>query len=507
MAEKLPVIIDNRGENKVLNALKRLLPNLQRMDVATGVFEVGSFLLLEGLWQDLERIRILMGDETARRTKREIVQAMLQTSNDSIEREKEHDDALTGLPAVRNAIAKKSIMLRTYSKSKFHAKSYLMESKEASPVDFAIVGSSNFTRPGLTENLELNLFSTDQAHIEGLRNWYNELWKEGEDVSPEVLKVIEPHLKEYDSFIVYAKALYEFFAGREKTQDEWELSESVLYPKLSQYQRDGYHRALQIVEQWNGALICDGVGLGKTYIGLMLLERCIHNNERVLLIVPKSAEESVWMSNGRTPNLDPKFVEQFAKNIGLEFITDGKGDPEKTFGPEEIFNYIYAVFHSPAYRSWYAEFLKRDFPQVPITSNIEIFRTLCNHGGELVSLHLMESDKLNDHITTFPVSGDNTVTKVGERKKQLAEVKNGKGRLFINKTQYFGGLPEEVWNFHIGGYQVCYKWLYDRKKAGRKLSAEDIEHYHKIVVAINETIKIMKQIDETIDTHNGWPIQ
>ena len=77
MAEKLPVIIDNRGENKVLHALQRLLPNLQRMDVATGVFEVGSFLLLEGLWQDLERIRILMGDETTRRTKREIVQAMV----------------------------------------------------------------------------------------------------------------------------------------------------------------------------------------------------------------------------------------------------------------------------------------------------------------------------------------------------------------------------------------------------------------------------------------------
>lgn len=94
MAEKLPVIIDNRGENKVLNAFKRLLPNLQRMDIATGVFEVGSFLLLEGLWQDLERIRILMGDETTRRTKREIVKALLQASNDSIEREKEHDNAL-----------------------------------------------------------------------------------------------------------------------------------------------------------------------------------------------------------------------------------------------------------------------------------------------------------------------------------------------------------------------------------------------------------------------------
>ena len=221
MAEKLPVIIDNRGDNKVLHALQRLLPNLQRMDIATGVFEIGSFLLLEGLWQDLERIRILMGDETTRRTKREIIQALLQISNDSIEREKERDDALTGLAAVREAIAAKQIEMKIYSKAKFHAKSYLMESKETSPVDFAIVGSSNFTKPGLTENVELNLFSTDQAHIENLRDWYNELWKEGEEVREEILKVIEPHLKEYDPFTIYTKALYEFFAGKEKTQDDW----------------------------------------------------------------------------------------------------------------------------------------------------------------------------------------------------------------------------------------------------------------------------------------------
>ncbi len=172
-----------------------------------------------------------------------------------------------------------------------------MESKEASPVDFAIVGSSNFTRPGLTQNLELNLFSTDQAHIEGLKKWYSELWKESEDINPEVLKVIEPHLKKYNPFTVYAKALYEFFAGREKTQDAWELTESVLYPKLSQYQKDGYHQALHIADRWGGALVCDGVGLGKTFIGLMILERCLHEDKRILLIVPKSAEESVWRAN------------------------------------------------------------------------------------------------------------------------------------------------------------------------------------------------------------------
>lgn len=209
---------------------------------------------------------------------------------------------------------------------------------------------------------------------------------------------------------------------------------------------------------------------------------------------------------GRTPNLDKKFVDKFADSVGLEFISDSKGDLKKSFGTDNIFNYIYAVFHSPIYRERYAEFLKMDFPRVPLTGNTDLLRELCILGEKLVSLHLMESDKLKSHITTFPISGENTVIKVGETKKKLKDVKNGKGKLFINKTQYFDGLPEEVWNFHIGGYQVCYKWLADRKKAGRKLSADDIKHYHKIVVAINETIKIMKQIDEVIDAHGGWPM-
>ena len=117
----------------------------------------------------------------------------------------------------------------------------------------------------------------------------------------------------------------------------------------------------------------------------------------------------------------------------------------------------------------------------------------------------MESGKLNDFITTFPVEGENAITKVGERGKTLKDVRDGKGKLFINTTQYFDGLPEKVWNFHIGGYQVCYKWLADRKKAGRRLSPEDITHYHKIVVALNETIRIMAEIDKIIDAHGGWP--
>ena len=327
MAEKLPVILDNRGNNSVLNALRKLLPSLQKIDIATGVFEVGSLLQFEGLWQQVPQIRIIMGNETGKTTQKVIVQGLLDKSDDSIESEKERDDALTGLPAIRDAITNEQISLKTFSEAKFHAKAYLMDAKEPSPVDFAIIGSSNFTKPGLCENIELNLFTTDQAHIAGLREWYNELWAEGEEVNAELLKVIERHLLEHPPFTIYAKALYEFFAGREKPQDDWELSESAIYSKLSQYQKDGYHRAMQIADRWKGALICDGVGLGKTFIGLMILEKCIHDKKRVLMVVPKSTEESVWQANVKRylkSKYDIFFEEQFKIRRHTDFGREGR---------------------------------------------------------------------------------------------------------------------------------------------------------------------------------------
>ena len=262
----------------------------------------------------------------------------------------------------------------------------------------------------------------------------------------------------------------------------------------------------------------EGVAWSLVGISNRIIESCAISNKTKeinyllpLYLYPVEGELNFTVSDwpagkkGRTPNLDKGFVDGFAVELGLEFVSDGRGNLEKTFGPEDIFSYIYAVFHSPGYRSRYAEFLKRDFPRIPVTSKKQLFKQLCTHGKKLIALHLMESDKLNNHITAFPVKGDNAVTKVGEKGKTLADVKNGKGKLYINKTQYFDGLPEEVWNFKIGSYQVCHKWLADRKKAKRKLSAEDIEHYQRIVVALSETIKIMKQIDKTIDTHGGWP--
>ncbi len=199
----------------------------------------------------------------------------------------------------------------------------------------------------------------------------------------------------------------------------------------------------------------------------------------------------------RKPNLAPQFVEAVAEALGLHFIQDGRGDLTETFGPEDVFNYAYAVFHSPTYRERYAEFLKRDFPRLPLTTDLTLFSELTQWGEELVSLHLMRSPYFDNPFTTFPMSGSNVM----EKAKYAPE----EDRVYINKEkQYFDNVPEETWNFRVGGYQVLDKWLKDRK--GRVLSSEDIEHYRKVVAALHETRQIMQEVDEVIEAHGGWPL-
>ena len=197
---------------------------------------------------------------------------------------------------------------------------------------------------------------------------------------------------------------------------------------------------------------------------------------------------------GRRPNLEPKFVEEVAGRLGLSFVSDGLGDLQETFGPEDVFHYIYGVLHSPTYRVRYAEFLKTDFPRVPLTSDRKLFAGLAAKGAELVGLHLMESKALDALITKWPIAGSDMVEKVRYEEKGR--------RVWINGTQYFEGVPPEVWGFHVGGYRVCERWLKYRK--GRKLSWDDVQHYQRVVVALAETIRLMGEIDALIP---GWPLE
>lgn len=184
----------------------------------------------------------------------------------------------------------------------------------------------------------------------------------------------------------------------------------------------------------------------------------------------------------RVPNLNMEIVNEIAKGLGLTF-TNEKEDTPNTFAPIDLLDYIYAVLHSPTYREKYKEFLKIDFPRVPYPTDANKFWSLVKLGGELRQIHLLESPIVEKYITGYPEDGDNVVTK--------PTYKNG--HVYINDTQYFSNVPEVAWNFFIGGYQPAQKWLKDRKD--RELSYEDILHYQKIIVALSETNKIMKEID------------
>jgi len=183
---------------------------------------------------------------------------------------------------------------------------------------------------------------------------------------------------------------------------------------------------------------------------------------------------------------------------GWEFTPSHKL-PSKNgeFAPIDILDYIYAVLHSPTYREKYKEFLKIDFPRVPYPNDAETFWQLVKLGGEIRQIHLLESPKVEEYITGYPIDGDNTITtKIGKKDWEITDKENQLGRIWINSEQYFENIPLTAWEFYIGGYQPAQKWLKDRK--GRTLNFEDILHYQKIIVALTETDRLMKEIDKTI---------
>lgn len=291
-------IVDNSNEDwKVLRYLHDWCQISKSIDIATGYFEIGSLLALQDEWQKVDHIRILMGDEVSRRTKNAFTAGLEQVKHRldlSLETEKEKNGFLTGVPGIVEAIRSGKITCRVYRKDKFHAKAYITHARMDVIGSSALVGSANFTYPGLTENIELNVQITGQP-VTVLQEWYEEHWAEAEDVSAEILKTIERHTQEYLPFDVYTKALHEFFRGHEMTAGEWDETSSKMFPKLDRYQKEAYWSLMKIARQHGGGFLCDGVGLGKTFVGLMLIERLVlHEGKRVVLFAPKAAKEAVW---------------------------------------------------------------------------------------------------------------------------------------------------------------------------------------------------------------------
>ncbi len=188
---------------------------------------------------------------------------------------------------------------------------------------------------------------------------------------------------------------------------------------------------------------------------------------------------------------DPRAYQERRANIDSRIQSVLKDAHGETLTPEDIFRYIYAVLYAPSYREKYAESLRREFPRVPFTSDRELFAEIASLGARLTELHLLTSPELDAPTCRFPVQGEMNVAKT---KAQGFRYDPNTQRMYINKTQFFGPISEEIYRYRIGGYQVCEKWLKDRKD--RRLKLEDIQTYCRIVTAIGHTIRIQEQLDD-----------
>lgn len=300
-------IVDNSTEEQsVKQYLMDWCDVSKQMDIATGYLEIGGLLALDSHWQKVDKLRIILGNEVTKRTKDvidEVVNSLLKGVKDSIDKEHEKNEFLIGVPAIIDAMKSGKIECKVFDKSKFHAKAYITYFKDEYknqfinamnvPSGYALVGSSNFTRAGLTQNIELNIQNSDS--VDQLQEWFEKHWQMGLDITEAVLEVMEKQCKEYSPYDVYMRSMYEFFKSREETISEWENHDSVIYKGLSQYQRDGYNSLIEIANHYSGAFLCDGVGLGKTYVGMMLIERFVKKERKnVVLMVPAAARISVW---------------------------------------------------------------------------------------------------------------------------------------------------------------------------------------------------------------------
>ena len=191
----------------------------------------------------------------------------------------------------------------------------------------------------------------------------------------------------------------------------------------------------------------------------------------------------------RQPNINPKLIAALARAYGREPA------------PEEIFHYVYAILYAPAYREKYAVFLRTDFPRIPFAADGALFAEIAVLGKRLTDLHLLRAHELDSPICRFEGDGDRRVGK-GEREGLHYDADDK--RVHINPGQAFAPVPQDVWEYRVGGYQVCEKWLKDRRE--RRLDLDDIRTYCRIVTALKLTIDVQREIDALYSEAEDSPL-
>lgn len=287
----LSSIIDNLGDNTLLRALERRTENGIELCIATAFFSLDALNLLGPKLKKYSKIRLLFGDDASPKQRVKLLQALRERSDVDLLKQRDQDVTLEGLRHAAEVIANGCFEARCYTKQKFHAKAYLV-AQEPHPPLMGVLGSGNFTRPGLTQNIELNVDLTiDQC--QQLRTWFELRWSEAaeDDVTEQIAEEITRQISLVEPHAIYLKSL---MAWGDYVQGREELPELSIRPLLDPHQEDAYRQALNVIRRENGVMVCDGVGLGKSFVALALMEHYCRLGKRVLLVAPKAILENSW---------------------------------------------------------------------------------------------------------------------------------------------------------------------------------------------------------------------
>lgn len=285
-------IIDNRDPNTLLARLETVTAGGRELAIASAFFSLDALALIGPALAQYSRVRILFGDEANATQRLKLLQVLREQSDADLLKRRLTEPTLRGLQQTAGLFTQGRIEARCYTARKFHAKAYLIERPDQYPTQLGIIGSGNFTRPGLTQNVELNVELTLEQTAQ-LRAWYEERWEEAQPdtVTAEVLDEIRRQIELYDPYMIYLKALLAWGAQQEEAHI---ADTSDILAALDPHQDQGYRRAVKLIETHHGCMVCDGVGLGKSYIALAVMERYCRDGQNVLLIAPKNILRASW---------------------------------------------------------------------------------------------------------------------------------------------------------------------------------------------------------------------
>ncbi len=343
------IITNLPRKRQLLKTIKKRLYECIKLDVISANFEITSLLLTEGFWQLPDLIRIVVGSFSSMQFKNvNNLTQFINLNNTAIEGYKAQNDDIGPLIALRQALLDSRLQVNLYSRDKIHGAAYHFTYPSAYSRSY--VGSAEFTTNGTRNPLQLISEASEKDNTE-LGNLIDTLNNNSQSLNDELVKLIDRHIKSYSPNDIYLKSLFEYFKGREISTGQWEEQQSQVYPILSDYQKDGYRQLLHIASKYNGALLCDGVGLGKTFIALMLIERLVQDRKRIAIIVPKSTRDAVWEVSVRKyiPSANSLFGNQVVIYNHTDLLRGASGDRDFPAEFEQIRDHCDAIIIDEAH--------------------------------------------------------------------------------------------------------------------------------------------------------------